>query len=406
MAQQRQIWASIGTAFLACAAPGALADDDTEKVGLAAALGLTAADGKTTLGEGAGAIEAALLETDAINQAGAIIAALAQTKRTGNILLVTKGEAINAAAYAAIKRRITALTGYMANTPCPPPPAAVRTNTKKKDKNNNEMNGALPLDGSEEEEKDSKTRTGLSVADIVPALATSTSFSSIALTVEDRAILSAILLNRNAMLKSGATPSIPARWQAADLTARADSDVASNITFIIPSELQGDPANSQILNAYNNMLKEADSKRYCSGRDEKVKAAISAVEAYAQSLNAVADKAPVAPLSLAIQQEKLYQTSAPKILRVSVEQSGGTSRTSSGIWYTLGFPNAAKVSAGLIVSFRLIDTRSGTTESAGIVRCALPYAGLRSIKHFAKPELETGEQGVPPRKATCSYIAG
>lgn len=402
MAQQRQIWASIGTAFLACAAPGALADDDTEKVGLAAALGLTAADGKTTLGEGAGAIEAALLETDAINHAGAIIAALAQTKRTGNILLVTKGEAINAAAYAAIKRRIAALTGYMANTPCPPPPAPAGTN-KKDDKSSLKPSST---DASADVQEDSKTRTGLSVADIVPALATSTSFSSIALTVEDRAILSAILLNRNAMLKSGATPSIPARWQAADLTARADSDVASNITFIIPSELQGDPANSQILNAYNNMLKEADSKRYCSGRDEKVKAAISAVEAYAQSLNAVADKAPVAPLSLAIQQEKLYQTSAPKILRVSVEQSGGTSRTSSGIWYTLGFPGAATVSAGLLVSFRLIDTSTGKTEMSGIVRCAVPYASLRSIKHFAKPELETGEQGVPPRKASCSYIAG
>ena len=234
-----------------------------------------------------------------------------------------------------------------------------------------------------------------------PVSKASASFGAIAVKVEERALLSSILLNRKVGLTNPAAPYLPARWQTPAWGRSAKSP-----TYLLPSEIQGNPAGSQILADYNELLAKADRLRHCTARDEKAKAAVSAIDAYAVAINSVSDKAPVAPLALAIQQESLFSNGAPKILRVSVEQSGGTSRTSSGIWYTLGFPGAATVSAGLLVSFRLIDTSTGKTEMSGIVRCAVPYASLRSIKHFAKPELKTGEQGVPPRKATCSYIAG
>jgi|GEM_PF-2826593 len=58
---------------LVTATSPARADDDT-KTGVLAALGLSAASGKTTAPSGVGAIEAGILSSDAYNQAGAIIA--------------------------------------------------------------------------------------------------------------------------------------------------------------------------------------------------------------------------------------------------------------------------------------------------------------------------------------------
>ncbi|KKW90177.1 hypothetical protein YP76_22370 [Sphingobium chungbukense] len=404
---------------LVAANPALAADDsdDVEKIGIAAALGITAADGKTTLGTGAGAIEAALLESDAINRAGATIVALTRSRiGTNGVLLLTRSETINSAAYYATKTRLEAVHAYV---------TGIKETHMCKDPK--KADGAKKDDGDQEKKDkikglyvgtlDNKV-VNLSVGDIIPAVATSTSFASIPLVVEDRALLAAILLNQRATLdgvptkKDGAAETRAvensaglAKWKAADIFGNASTGLALQI----PSEAQGDPANSGILKSYNGMLSDADALRHCA-EDTKVKAAVAAVDAYALALNAVTDKAPVAPLALAVQQEKLYDPDkdatlkAPMTLRISVEQSGGTSRTRSGLLYTLGVPGAALVSAGLLVSFRLIDTAKGSTEIAGIVRCAIPPAKMGSIKRFARANDPTS--GRTPPTATCSYIAG
>lgn len=380
-------------AAMACATP-ALADDETEKIGIAAALGLTAADGKTTLGDGAGAIEAALLGSDAINQAGAIIAALAHNKvGTGNVLLVTRSEAINAAAYHAVQKRIDALTTYAKAKTCPSAltPGEIKTAEKAAER---------PLAPSSVVKTPEGKVVVPALADILPALASSTSFAAVTLSIEDRALLSSILMNRSARLTTDSNVQLPA-WHAA--TLKPDMSGA-NPTFILPSEVQGNPGSSAILVQYNAMLTEADRLRPCTGRDETAKATVSTIDGYAQSLNAVTDKAPVPPLLQAVQQEPLFTGGAPKILRVTIEQAGGTTRTSSSLWFTLGVPGSATVSAGLLVSFRLIDTATGQPSMAGIVRCAAPYSSMRSVERFARAAAK--ENGTDaPRKATCSYIA-
>ncbi|MCJ2182723.1 hypothetical protein MTR62_08470 [Novosphingobium sp. 1949] len=388
-------------AVLAAGASVVAADDgdsdEVEKVGIAAAFGLTAADGKTALGAGAGAIEAALLETDAINQAGAIIAALVKDHgATANILLLTSSETVNAATYFAVKRRLEAVSEFVASTKMCKDPAAKADIPGGDDKFAALLGKKLKLPGG--------TIVSPSVADIIPAVATSTSFAPVSLSVEDRALTGAILLNKGAKLKVSAKASDrvgPVRWQSATFGPSETQAVA----FRLPAEMQGDPRASALLQSYDRMLRGADALRHCA-EDAKAKAAVSAADALAVSLNAVTDKAPVAPLALAVQQEGLYDSGGVKILRVSIEQSGGTSRTRSGLIYTFGVPGAAVVSAGLVVSFRLIDTAAGITSLAGVVRCGVAPRKMGSVARFAQAEVVEGKEDSSVSKATCSYLVG
>jgi hypothetical protein len=401
-------------ALMACTTP-VLADDETEKIGIAAALGLTAADGKTTLGTGAGGIEAALLGSDAINQAGAIIVALTRPPMAGKkALLLTRNETINAAAYNATKTRIEAVKNYALKVKaCATPPSTqdVKDMVEMLRQLGNGEGSSKGVNNRYLQTLGGQIITK-SVADIVPALATSTSFANVPLVVEDRAMLSAILVNNNAELAQttkAASPSAPALWKAADLTftnrPACGTGTSSNRCFILPSEVQGINKDSSILNNYNAMLDAADRLRECTEQDNKAKAVVTLVDAYAATLNAVTDKSPTAPLALAIQQESLYNEDTPYALRISVEQTGGTGRTMSGIWYTLGFPGAAMVSSGIIVSFRLIHMAEGTTAATGIVRCAMAPASMRSVRRFAERSEIDPKTNQPKRKATCSYIA-
>lgn len=389
-------------------------ESDIEKIGVAAALGLSAADGKTSLGTGAGAVEAALLESDAINQAGAIIVALARRGgATSDTLLLTRSETINTAAYVALRQRLAAVEDYVSRVQCP-------SRAKKDDAFSERLKQMLAEGDGEGGHKGRfslRTTDGklvkLSVGDIVPAVATSTSFAAINLPVEDRAILTAILINRTASLRQSsgtaqpsgglapaATPFEPATWTKVEWGAPGGS-----LGLKLPAEVQGDPENSDLLDEYNAMLEAADRLRHCTD-DSKAKAAVATADAFAQSITAVTDKAPVAPLSLAVQQESLYTSGAPNILRIAVETSGGTSRTRSGLIYTFGAPGAAVVSAGLVVSFRLIDTEVGVTKYSGVVRCAVRPANMGAIERFARADEVGYGTKLQKQKATCSYIAG
>lgn len=102
----------------------ALAEDDTAKTGLIAALGIEAASGKTTIAGGAGAIEAGLLSSDAMLRAGAIIASITnEAAGGGNVLVVSRDQQVSLAMVRVVQDRIQAVRDLLARTPCPPPPA-------------------------------------------------------------------------------------------------------------------------------------------------------------------------------------------------------------------------------------------------------------------------------------------
>ena len=76
--------------------------------------------------------------------------------------------------------------------------------------------------------------------------------------------------------------------------------------------------------------------------------------------------------------------SLPLILRTTIEQQGGTSITRSGILYTLGFPGAAQISAGLIASYRLVEPDTGQAKAAGFVLCVVKPVNIGRVARIVQ----------------------
>ena len=91
------------------------------------------------------------------------------------------------------------------------------------------------------------------------------------------------------------------------------------------------------------------------------------------------------------------ETTPTFLLRVALEQAGGTAITQASIIYTLGLPGASVVSASVIVSFRQVGPVAGTTVSTGIVRCAVPQMRFQRLHAVILGNAD---------RTACSYIAG
>ena len=88
------------------------------------------------------------------------------------------------------------------------------------------------------------------------------------------------------------------------------------------------------------------------------------------------------------------------VLRVAVEQTGGTAITRSNIFYTLGWPGAATVSAGFLASFRLTDPVKGTALLAGFVRCAVTPTRFQDVRKIVAAD----QQQLLEAAVSCSVI--
>ena len=133
---------------------------------------------------------------------------------------------------------------------------------------------------------------------------------------------------------------------------------------------------------YDQMLRDADKKMGYAGH--AIKCAVADADVLATGLNA-SEKGALSPLVTAMQLDGLLGSTAiggkpTSILRVAAEQVGGTAISRSGVLYTLGFPGAAVISTGVLVSFRLVDPRSGEVVCIGIVRCAVPQTRFGRVR--------------------------
>jgi len=112
--------------------------DDTAKTGIAAGLGLSAASGKTTLGDGAGAIEASLLDSDSMLQAGRAVRQIADNARTRyrnrQVLILDKDDQIDFSTALWVVKRMEDLNlaaGRLPVADCKNKPIIVSTRTVK-----------------------------------------------------------------------------------------------------------------------------------------------------------------------------------------------------------------------------------------------------------------------------------
>ncbi|HMG47867.1 MAG TPA: hypothetical protein VK614_10445 [Allosphingosinicella sp.] len=362
---------------LAIVPNAALAEDSPEEVGLLAALGLSAADGKTTLGAGAGAIEATLLNSDSVNEAGAIIAGLVNHQLDSStdqrVLVLTRSEIANLANLRMIRSRLRQLALFLAPLTCA--------------QDSNKLNFAL-------ESVLSGLPTTVTPSDLTALLATSTTYAAVAVTVDDRLLLNSLMLNAPLSIEPVENGDGPAIWQVPNWHRNAEG---AHVDFVIPSESQGSE-NSSLYRDYDTLLNHVGRLRTCPDKPD-VKAALAVVDAYLTGLNAVSADNQVSALARAMQLDTAISIeSTTRILRLAVEASGGTTATRSSIWYTLGFPGAATVSAGMLISFRLIEPTTGATTLSGIVRCAERPRNIRSIARIAHDGTEPGRR--------CTYIAG
>lgn len=359
-------------AMIVASSPAA-ADDTT--TGVLAGLGLSAASGKTTLAEGSGSIEAGVLGADAYRQSGAIIAALANATipADARVLVLAHDESIDLSLPETVRKRIAATTSLYTGITC-------------------SQSAKTPGGGK----KAARAITPLAAAkDIIGAVATDTAISPITLTASDRVLINAILINQRS--RDG----FPTAWEM----TRSGTNIPDvsrgdlpQLHYVIPSELSL-PAisSSSVYRDYANLIRLEEGNRAKCDSDA-MKAAMSATDALISSLNTPPEKGGPSPLIAAIQTEQIIgeQPATLRVLRVAIEQVGGTAITRSGVLYTLGFPGAAMVSSGMVVTFRISDPATGAIVTAGVVRCALPPSNLRQAHALvARPR---------PEAMACSFV--
>lgn len=377
--------------LIAATVPASAADDTTQ-TGIIAGLGLGAAGGKTTAANGAGAIEAGILSSDAYNQAGAIIAAIVKPMAGGQtVLLIAHDDATNFNQPDVVLGRVDAMIRTYAALHqakiCKAPP---KTGDGKNEKSLiGPFSGLMPDTGKD-----------FLLKDVVGAALVDTTISPVTLTPSDRMLIDSILMHGGPDPVVAASswytgmPPVPTNPAIAP-TAVAASE---RVTFVVPGEATAVelPGKSQVYAHYMDMLSAQQTIRGQGCDADEVKAAYTATDALVTSLNTVGDKAMLSPLLNAIQLEQVRGTK-PLVLRVSVDQAGGTLLTRTGVIYSLGFPGAAVVSAGLLVSFRLANPATGQLEAVGAVRCITQPLRIRR----ARDAVENGLKA--ENKMACSY---
>lgn len=345
----------------------AQADSSTATAaGAAGALGLTAATGKTTVAAGSGVGEASLLVSEAFGKAGAIIAQLVRTQVSGKpVLLLKHDELIDLSGPSYISGRIDRFSALLTQNSC----------TLVAPKGEGGGGGVKPAP-----------------SDIGAALATDTSIAPISLALDDRILVTAIAMSRSS--DENYHPSV---WRdESGVTAVSAPAPGSQPDYLIPSEMVLVPTGAPLMKKFQDLLDAETNQRSC----DKAKSVLQDIDAFAKTITTPPDKGGASQLGNAILFEDAV-TKKADILRVSVEQAGGTSITRANIWYTLGFPGASVVSANLLASFRLTDGASNKTIVSGFVRCAISPVDIENVPE----KLSSSSSGYTKAVVTCSYLA-
>ena len=337
----------------------AQAQSTAAATGIAAGLGLTAASDKTTLSSGAGGIEASLLASDAVLAAGADIRARAAAIAGDRpVLVLGRSDTVDLTSAVWVSMRIQGLTRALNGltgdrcTPRPPPPRRVGP-------------PAAPVAPAAA----AAAGPSLGLSDITAALKTDVTISPISISEDDRVLVNAVA---NPRLTSVSTSSASEPWtnlQRAPGQGRRD-------TFFVPGEIVNVASGQTvgILHDYNR-LQDLSFEKAAACSTPEAKAAVSDVADFVKSVSSSSKGQ--APIMLAAE---LAGFNDPLVLRVAIEQVGGTAITRANIWYSIGFPGAATVSSGLLASYRLVEPESGAVRASGLVRCMTEPVDIQAVK--------------------------
>lgn len=389
MMSKRQLTRCVAaTCLLIVTTQPCLAAQDATTTGIVAGLGLTAASGKTSVSSGGGAIEATLLDSDAVLQAGDTIRRLAtaagkawMTAKSSapspapTFLVLGHNDTVDFTAARWLQRRLALIDGgYPSPTDC-----KVKAATPSASALSNRFQERLRVPG--------KGVVEPSIADIPAALATDISIQGVTVSTDDRLLVEAITIG-------GYGPT--RRWTPVGTDQQTPKLQKAAATFVTSGEVI-DASTADLIENFNKHLALEDKAR-ATCLSPAGKAWLTVAQAFDTS--ATSTEKGNAPIATAAELLTIA-AKRPLILHVAVEQSGGTAITRSNIFYTLGFPGAATVSAGLLVSFRLNDPVSGDGILTGFVRCAVTPVRFQNV---AKIVAATSEKPNAQDRVRCSYV--
>jgi hypothetical protein len=393
----------------------AAAADDTDK-GIIAGLGIAAAAGKTTLGAGAGTIEASIINQEALQQAGAIVAMVTngvapKAGTRGSVLLMTRGDTLDFTLPEIIKRNMNDVTERLKNV-CPTKPSTKPNQGQKSTPTFAGADGAATTDTAATSTSDKPPFWGkLQAADLAGFALTDSEIGGMALTVDDRSLLSAVLMN--AAQPTGSFSNALNRWNVWTNPFRDTSGGPVPAADIADYQVLGEPADintaSGAWQAYETLTIEANVARKKSCIESEAGDRKGWLEiADGLLLGARATEKGVAPIALAAQIDRV-RGAGTLIVRVAVDSAGGTTINRSGFIYALGWPNAGTVSSGIVVSFRVIDPAEGKVKRLGVIRCFVRQTNIRRMAGVLehKPHRNSMTQKYPYGDTVCDYkVAG
>ena len=318
-------------------------DDDVETIGLLSYLGLSAAEGKTTVEESGGQLEGYILASSMLDLAGRQIrSAIKDEVGAGRIAVLADDERLDLTDYFLIQNRlkIIAMQARPLVSACP---AGFQGG-----------HSAKGFTGGAAATEMQGPRVSLGLADIAGSLKTDVNISEIAISPSAQLLINAI---------------------TAEPLSSDDND------WFVFSENAVPSSNSYLAEFYEEIFTHLAP--LAAGRcDKSDKAIATDAKVLLGRLNALTTPGKDATPSLLEKAILLEGAAGQKdlagVLRVRVEKAGGTLVKKQNIFTTLGI-NGVTMSGGLIITYRLINPIGGTVKSSGTIICTTQALGLKEI---------------------------
>lgn len=318
-------------------------NDTTETVLLLSALGLTAPDGNTELGEGAGQLESHMILAQTLDTFGSTLTTeLLNSDEVNNndkVILWAGDGRFSLGMLALVESRLAVLGQriFDAGELCPPPAS--------------DGDGPVGIKGVDGDgDSDGGTRIDLSGTGIartlVDLLRSDTEFSGVTLDPSEELVVNAV--------------------------ASADG-----LRYVIPSDVAYQD-NSSILAAYTAQAERVSelAQKPCAKVDKSPeKAFVTLMQSSLAALSNPGKDGAASMLEQAIMMEPLrpdHHGAPIKVLRLNVEMAGGTIEQRSNIWTTLGLYSGVRISGGMVGSYRMTDGMDGSVITSGVFYCTAP----------------------------------
>ncbi|MEM6858154.1 MAG: hypothetical protein AAF559_09805 [Pseudomonadota bacterium] len=324
---------------------------------LLAYLGLTAASGKDTAGDGAGSGEAFILTTILLEKAAGL--AHGELAENTTYLVAPDKDKLDLSSYSQTEGRIDRLANQLVRF-AEDPEGLVQTCVRARASDPNDKDMSLFNKERAELEDLAKTPADFKFkgSDFVGALAFDTSFKALALDLNTGLFVTA--------LAGKASKDKDVRIWSEVAKAPEETEASTKLEAI-----EGEIAAIDALQC-TEKLPESDAKKFTTQ--------IAKLKAAAASFRAPGKEGAPSPLEAADRAAGALENQKTnlRVLRLSVDKAQGTLISNSSIWTSIGLPGTT-VRSALVVSYRSVEPMTGKTDGVGIIACSYPMRVLQSV---------------------------